>query len=249
MRQYCSGGSRTWSSIHPLFGVCSSGWLRNKAKRPPGHEHPGHLRRSPRRGRRCARTRGRRRPRRSWPGERERGRAGPGVGRSPAAAVRLGDLRPGRVDADDHVGAPGPGQPGDLALAGADVEHRPRPGQGSAASGRICSTYSGSAPSVKPACHQPALRLPEVVAHRRGRPAPGRCTAIERRVVDALVHRLGHGVGQPRQRLQLLERRLLHRLHAAELLHQPLAPGRSPRPGMPSSTEFVVMRLPRSLRW
>ena len=36
MRQYCSGGSSTWSSIQPLFGVCSSGWLRKKTKRPPG---------------------------------------------------------------------------------------------------------------------------------------------------------------------------------------------------------------------
>ena len=36
MRQYCSGGSRTWSSIQPLPGVCSSGWLRKKQNRPPG---------------------------------------------------------------------------------------------------------------------------------------------------------------------------------------------------------------------
>ena len=43
MRQYCSGGSTTWSSIHPLSGVCSSGWLRKKQNRPPGDEHPGDL--------------------------------------------------------------------------------------------------------------------------------------------------------------------------------------------------------------
>ena len=36
MRQYCSGGSRIWSSIQPLPGVCSSGWLRKNTNRPPG---------------------------------------------------------------------------------------------------------------------------------------------------------------------------------------------------------------------
>ena len=43
MRQYCSGGSRIWSSIQPLLGVCSSGWLRKNRNRPPGAQHPGHL--------------------------------------------------------------------------------------------------------------------------------------------------------------------------------------------------------------
>ena len=36
MRQYCSGGSRIWSSIQPLPGVCSSGWLRKKHEAAAG---------------------------------------------------------------------------------------------------------------------------------------------------------------------------------------------------------------------
>jgi len=40
MRQYCSGGSSTWSSIHPLFGVCSSGWFRKNTNRPPRRSVP-----------------------------------------------------------------------------------------------------------------------------------------------------------------------------------------------------------------
>ena len=35
MRQYCSGGSSTWSSIQPESGVWSSGWFNNNKKRPP----------------------------------------------------------------------------------------------------------------------------------------------------------------------------------------------------------------------
>ena len=35
MRQYCSGGSSIWSSIQPLPGVWSNGWLRKNANRPP----------------------------------------------------------------------------------------------------------------------------------------------------------------------------------------------------------------------
>ena len=35
-RQYCSGGSMIWSSIHPESGVWMSGWFKKKANRPPG---------------------------------------------------------------------------------------------------------------------------------------------------------------------------------------------------------------------
>src|SRR4051812_34945335 len=55
-------------------------------------------------------------------GDRGGGRPRPEVARSPAAPLRLEDLRPGRVDADDPAGAPAVRQPGDLPLAGADVE-------------------------------------------------------------------------------------------------------------------------------
>ena len=43
IRQYCSGGSSMWSSIQPLPGVCSSGWLRKKLNRPPGLDDTGDL--------------------------------------------------------------------------------------------------------------------------------------------------------------------------------------------------------------
>ena len=59
MRQYCSGGSRIWSSIQPLLGVWSSGWLRKK-RTGPRARGPGPPRRWPRRPPRCARRPGRR---------------------------------------------------------------------------------------------------------------------------------------------------------------------------------------------
>ena len=50
----------------------------------------------------------------------------------------------------------------DLAVATPDVEHAPAPSSSAAASGRICSSYSGSAPSVNPSIHQSACVLPQI---------------------------------------------------------------------------------------
>src|SRR5947209_6726115 len=47
---------------------------------------------------------------------------------------------------------------------------RTAPDSHSAASGRICSSYSGSAPSVNPSCHHPAWRS-------QGSSAPAVCSA------------------------------------------------------------------------
>src|SRR5690349_20378446 len=58
---------------------------------------------------------------------------------------------------------------------------------------------------------------------RRSRSPTTSCGAL-RRVVDLLVDVLGDGIGQPGERLELVERRVLHRPDPTELLHQPLAP-------------------------
>ena len=177
MRQYCSGGSRTWSSIQPLFGVCSSGWFRKKANRPPGsrtratsamasstvadvleHEAGDDARRTT--------------PSRNG----QAGGARPGVGRSPARCAR------------DHAPAPTSGRRRRTvarAERGASratwpsphptSSTRGAPARHSAASGRICSSYSGSAPSVNPSCHQSACRSQR---SSPGRPRRrGRCRA------------------------------------------------------------------------
>ena len=100
MRQYDSGGSSVWSLIHPLPGVCSSGWLRKKQKRPPGRTTRAISSIAPCTSSMCSNTRhataasndpsangNSAAPARTY--------AGPPA-RSPATA----DLIPGRVDAD-----------------------------------------------------------------------------------------------------------------------------------------------------
>ena len=138
-------------------GVCSSGWLRKKQNRPPATQHAGdlgdrvvdvvdvleHEARDDRVERRVG-ERQRRRPPRARS-------AGP-----PPRSMRDAELVPRRVDADD-VGAalaasirlicPSPHPTSRTIVA---------PASSAAASGRICSSYSGSAPSVKPSIHQPA---------------------------------------------------------------------------------------------
>src|SRR4029453_8394544 len=94
---------------------------------------------------------------------------------------------------------------------------RAAPASSSAANGRICSSSSASAPSVKPACHHPACcsqrsspTASSVLMREECRICPK--PASERRgaaiAVDLGVDGLGHGVGEPRQLLQLLEARL-----------------------------------------
>ena len=90
---------------------------------------PGRPRRSPRRRRGCARTRGRRRRRRSW----RRRTAAPPPRRGRNDGRRRAARRPRRwfhVGSTPTTSAPSrDGQPADLALAAADVEHAPRAGQ------------------------------------------------------------------------------------------------------------------------
>ena len=118
---------------------------------------PGRSRRCTARSGRCARTRGTsppRRTRRCGTAGRRR-RPGRRSGRPPRS-LATDDLRAGRVDAD-HVGAerrrpaarPGPRRTRRRAPA-----RHPRGARST--SGRICSSYSGSAPSVNSRCHQPA---------------------------------------------------------------------------------------------
>ena len=84
---------------------------------------PGPPRRAQRRGRRCARTPGRRRRRRT----RRRARPAPTptlrVHRAAGSVASDVHLGPGRVEAD-HEQTRRRGDPGHLALAAADVEHR-----------------------------------------------------------------------------------------------------------------------------
>ena len=104
MRQYCSGGSRIWSSIQPLFGVCSSGWLRKNANRPPGRSTRATSAMAASTSTMCSNTR-----QATTASKSRRGTAAPRPRRArrPAAAarVRRPELGPGRVDADDALGA------------------------------------------------------------------------------------------------------------------------------------------------
>ena len=130
MRQYCSGGSSTWSSIQPLFGRLQQRVVEEEEEPAAGREHPGHLGdgvvdvadvlehqaghdgvegavgERQRRRRRPGRRRVRRRARRAsttWAA----------VGSTPTTSVA----------------PPRRGQPGDLPLAAADVEHPARAGE------------------------------------------------------------------------------------------------------------------------
>src|SRR5947209_5554106 len=84
----------------------------------------------------------------------------------------------------------------------------------SAASGMICSTYSGSAPSVKPCCHQAACSSHSVKGSTR-------------RTVELGVQGMGDLLGQPREALEVLEAGLLHGRDPTQLLQQPLLAARA----------------------
>ena len=185
MRQYCSGGSRIWSSIHPLPGVCSSGWLRKNRKRPPGREHAATSAMADVDVDDVLEHQARDRPRRTLR---------PANGSAAASAARVDAARrarrvasaicaDGRVDADDarrHPRAARRARSGPRRMPTSSTA--PRAGEVSAASGRICSSYSGSAPSVNPSCHQLACashRSRSVIVHPqhapRGRHARRTC--------------------------------------------------------------------------
>ena len=156
MRQYDSGGSTVWSLIQPLPGVCSSGWLRKKLNRPPGRTHAGHL------VDRAVHvvdvleheTRHRGVERRV--GERQLGRARSHVRRSAAALPRHADLVPRRIDARRRP-TPAPASIRLICPSPQPMSStRSKPDSSASAIGRICSSYSGSAPSVNPSIHQSA---------------------------------------------------------------------------------------------
>ncbi len=129
MRQYCSGGSSTWSSIQPLWGVWSSGWLRKKAKRPPGASTRADLGDGVVDALDVLEHEARHDGVEGGVAERQVGRACPGVGRTAGALVGFEHLGPGGVDPHDGGGASGDREPGDLSLAAPHVEHPVGPGE------------------------------------------------------------------------------------------------------------------------
>ena len=227
MRQYCSGGSSTWSSIHPLFGVCSSGWLRKKHEPAAGPQHAADLgdgvvdgvdvleheagdhgvervgprtAAAPALAARVRRAAGRARPPR---------RSGPTVGSTPTTS----STPRGRRRAAATWPSP---QPTSSTASGAGQVARRR----AAGSARA---YSGSAPSVNPSCHQRGVRPP------RGRSSPS----------PALGHACGRRCGAWRRRHRPPRRAAttapassssdacFTAVHPAELLDEALLAGRA----------------------
>ena len=243
MRQYCSGGSRIWSSIQPLPGVCSSGWLRKKTNRPPGsstratsasgvvdgldvleHQAGDHRVEGPV----GERQRGGRRPRRrpAPPPRRPASATWAQVGSTPTTRRRR--RRPAR-----RATCPSP-QP--------TSSTRRAPARCAAASGRICSSYSGSAPSVNPSCHQPAC-----ASQTRCSSAP--CPSRSRRAPAPPGCRRGSCRRPPRppssgshdSACRSSSDACFTAGHAAELLDQPLLAGR------PEARDVVEHRLGHAL--
>ena len=176
MRQYCSGGSRTWSSIQPLSGRLQQRVVEEEAgtgRRAAGRGPTSAMAAST--SRMCSNTRQATTASNAPAANGRRVGAGAGVGRAAGPLAR--PPRSGSTSGRRRRPASAPtrrGQPGHLALAAADVEHpaRRRPAR-SAASGRICSSYSGSAPSVNPSL-PPARRA----SSQSRRHAPARSDAV-----------------------------------------------------------------------
>ena len=149
-----------WSITQPLFGACSNGWFKQE------HEP-------------ATRARARARSRRSagsWSGMCSNTRQATTASKLPSgngnalrrlarvdgtARARWRDARAAR-----RVGSTPTtsrrrdrdGQPGDLAFTACRRRARAaRPRGTPRSSGRICSSYSGSAPSVNPSCHHCAF--------------------------------------------------------------------------------------------
>ena len=230
MRQYCSGGSSIWSSIQPLPGVCSSGWFRkNRSGRRAAAPGPTSAMAAST-SRMCSNTRQATTASNDAVGERQRGGAGPGVGRAARRArAATRDLVPRRVDADDDVDARRPRPAGRPGLRRSPTSStRAAPARCSAASGRICSVVLGVGAVGEPVLPPAGVRLPQVVGADVAPLGPSVLAAAGRRIaahgapcvtaaraavgaVDLVVDGVGHGVGQPGERLQLVERRLLDR--------------------------------------
>ena len=173
----------------PLFGVCNGGWLRkNRNRRGPGDLGDGGVDRPMCFGNTGSATT----TSTEWSATgRASAPAARAVGR---AARRRTPRRPGPrwVDADHPGGAALDGQAGHLASPSPSRTVR-APGQVLRPAAGSAPSYSGSAPAVKPSCHQPACSPSEVArllgARIAGPPRGGLSN-----------HGVGHLVGQPRQR-------------------------------------------------
>ena len=222
-----------WSSIQPLPGVCSSGWFRKKTKRPPGASTRATSRWRRRRVDVLEHEAGHDGVERGV-AERQVGRTRPGVGRTAGARRRPSSSWAQVGSTPMTVVAP----PAAASRATCPSPHptsstRSAPASWRAASGRICSSYSGSAPSVKPSCHHSAW-----VSHRSrapaGRSSEGSGGFTPPMVDDArAAHQPSGSCRGPRRRRRRaattgrggLEAGLLDRLDAAQLLDEALLAG------------------------
>ena len=136
---------------------------------------PARSRRSPARTGRCARTRGSDARRRTTP-SRTAARSAPPRAYARAAAAFAARPRAGpRSDRRRRPSAPSCGEPArDLTFTAPDVEHAAARRRGARRrAGRICSSYSGSAPSVNSSCHHRAC-VSQRIAARSTRSASAR---------------------------------------------------------------------------
>ena len=126
MRQYCSGGSSIWSSIQPLPGVWSNGWLRKNANRPPARNTRATSAIAPSTSSMCSNTRHATTPSNDASGNGSRAASATRVVGTATALGGDAELVAGRVDPDD-VGAASGEHPADLPVSTSHVEdHRRR---------------------------------------------------------------------------------------------------------------------------
>ena len=147
--------------------------VEEEEEAPARRRARGPSRRSPARtASMCSRTRHMTTASKAPVGERQRVGVGPGVDAARRRAARLGDLgrRSGRRPTTDRRRARSTG-----GRAGPHRSRRraraPCPARCRSTSGRICSSYSGSAPSVNSSLPPPGVRLPgrRVTCVSRGR--------------------------------------------------------------------------------
>ena len=218
MRQYSS--SRMWSITQPLFGRLEQRVVEEEHESPARLEHARDLGdRRPVIGDVLEHEAHDRRVERAV-GERELIRARADVRRPTcrARARRRAARRVGSTPATSS--APASPRPARAALTGPDVDDAARAREALRASGRICSSYSGSAPSVKPSCHQPACcsqklngfsggdsGIPPILSHRRAAGDPGAGRAHRREPRRSRTPAERQGGAAPRLRSAALVRR------------------------------------------
>ena len=226
-----------WSSIHPDPGVWSSGWFRKNTKRPPGSRTRATSASAASTSSMCSKTRQATTASKLPSATGRPIGVGPGVdgsarslGRGLATWVAEGsnpDHRRRRRPAIRRATWPSPHPTSSTRSA---------PARCCSASGRICSSYSASTPSVKPSCHHRGVALPVGPALAASGAAP---LTSGRFLVHGLVDGDRHVVGQPGQCLQILQVGRLHRSDTTQLLHQALlrvwVPTRRCRPTPTSS--------------